>query len=284
MPAISPSGPVLNGEPSPVFDVGEISRGHPDTCSYRRRFGLLLPATNTTMESELWSLIVQNRDNGLDGIGLHASPVLTPKPDVSTPGGIEQYRKHFLGGVKHAVESGLLAGPQYFIMGMSLEHIISGIEPIRATMVEIEQTSDLAWTTWHDAAKHALECVGAKRIGLITPFERTGNESATRMFTDLGFEVVASFGFACANTQHIAHIPNDAKERAIIELLATRENKLDAVVQCGTNMSMLAVTEKLEPLIGIPVLGINATLLWHALRENGIKGKLKGGGRLLRDG
>jgi maleate isomerase len=265
MPSIAPPGPIYNGEPTDLFDVAKLSDGHPDACSYRRRFGLIIPATNTTMESELWNIIVRNRDNGLDGIGLHTSTVMTPKPDVSSAKGIEQYRQHFLGGVNQAVKSALLAGPQYF------------------TMAQIEENSELSWATWHDAAKAALERYGAKRIGLITPFERAGNESAARMFRDSGFEVVATFGFACANAQHIAHIPNEAKEKAVLELLATKENNLDAVVQCGTNMSMTAVAEKLEPQLGIPILGINATLLWYALRENGFNTPVLHAGRLLRE-
>jgi hypothetical protein len=188
MPSIAPPGPIYNGEPTDVFNVAKLSDGHPDACSYRRRFGLIIPATNTTMESELWNILVRNRDDGLDGIGLHTSTVMTPKPDVSSAKGIEQYRQHFLGGVNQAVKSALLAGPQYFILGMSLEHIISGIEPIRVTMAQIEESSELSWATWHDAAKAALERYGAKRIGLITPFERTGNESAARMFRDSGGE------------------------------------------------------------------------------------------------
>jgi len=283
MPSIAPPGPIYNGEPTKIFDIAKLSDGHPDACSYRRRFGLIIPATNTSMENELWSILVQNRDNGLDGIGLHTSTVLTPKPDVSSPEGIEQYRRHFLGGVDKAVQSALLARPQYFIMGMSLEHIIVGVEPIRATMAQIEDSSDLAWATWHHAAKAALERYGAKRIGLITPFESSGNESAARMFRDLGFEVVATFGYACANAQQIAHIPNEAKENAVLELLATKEKKLDAVVQCGTNMSMTAVAEKLEPQLGIPIFGINATLLWYALRENGFTTPVLHAGRLLRE-
>ncbi len=283
MPSIAPTGPRYNGEPTPLFDVAKLSAGHPDVLSHRRRFGLLVPATNTTMESELWNIIVRNRDNGLDGVGLHTSPVLTPKPDMSSPAGIEQFRQDFLGGVANALSSALLARPQYLIMGMSLEHIISGIEPIRATAKTIEQGSDLCWSTWHDAAKAGLDCYGAKRIGLIAPFERTGIESATKMFTDQGFDVVATFGFACGNAQHIAHIPNEAKERAVIELLATKDNRLDAIVQCGTNMSMTATAEALESKIGIPILGINATLLWYALRESGITARAHHAGRLLRE-
>lgn len=283
IPAIAPTGPVFNGERAPGFDAAALSAGHPDTCSWRRRLGLLIPATNTTMESELWSILIRNREHGLEGIGIHTSPVLTPKPDISSPEGLERYKKDFLAGVRKAVEVGMLARPQYLILGMSLEHIIAGMEPIRATMGELSRGCDLGWATWHDSAKAALDQFRAKRIGLITPFSREANDSAARMFRELGFEVVATFGFACGNAQHIAHIPNEAKERAITELLATPDNRLDAVVQCGTNMSMGAVAERLEPKLGIPILGINATLLWYALRESGIDGRVPHGGRLLRE-
>lgn len=101
------------------------------------------------------------------------------------------------------------------------------------------------------------------------------------MFEDLGYEVVSSFGFACATAVDIAHVPDWAKAQAILELRAN--NALDAVVQCGTNMSLIDVTEELEPVIGIPILGINAVTFWYALRENGFAGPFAGGGRLLRE-
>jgi maleate isomerase len=43
------------------------------------------------------------------------------------------------------------------------------------------------------------------------------------------------------------------------------------------------VSEKLEPVVGIPILGVNAVTFWYALRENGFEGTLMGAGRLLRD-
>jgi len=283
MPSIAPSGPVLNGEPTDAFDVATLSAGHPDACSPRRRFGLLIPATNTTMESELWNITVRNRDHGLDGVGIHTSLVRTPKPDVGSPEGLERFKRDFLAGVADATAMAMLARPQYLIMGLSLEHLVAGIEPIRATMGELSRGCDLSWATWHDAAKAALDRFRARRIALLTPWDRDANESAARMFRELGFDVVATFGFSCPNVQHIAHIPDEAKERAIVELLATPERRLDAVVQCGTNMSMVAVSERLEPKLGIPILGTNATLFWYALRETGIDARARHAGRLLRE-
>jgi maleate isomerase len=48
-------------------------------------------------------------------------------------------------------------------------------------------------------------------------------------------------------------------------------------------MSLMSVTERVEPRIGIPILGINAVLFWFAIREIGIDSALEGAGRLLRE-
>ena len=221
--------------------------------------------------------------NGLEGVGLHTANVITPKPKLETEEDLREYKRQFLSGLRTAVDAALLAQPEYMIMGMSLEHILRGLKEVRAPMVEIEAQSKLGWATWHDAIAAALRKYEAKRIGILTPFDRNGNESATQMFEELGFEVVSSVGFSCANALHIAHVPDWAKEKAIVELLATEKNRLDAVVQCGTNMSLIQVAEKLERVIGVPILGINAVTFWYALRENGFEGALTGAGRLLRE-
>ncbi|HWS86847.1 MAG TPA: hypothetical protein VN282_07775 [Pyrinomonadaceae bacterium] len=284
MPALAPPGVVHDGKKAENFGEIDSSEGYPDVRSFRRKFGLVIPATNTSMEHELWSIIFRNQGpGGLRGVGLHTSNVMTPKPKLETEADLVEYKRQFLGGLRVAADAAALAQPQYMIMGMSLEHILGGVEEIRAPVAEIEAHTGLAWATWHDAARAALTKYGVKRIGILTPFDKRGNENAARMFEELGFEVVTSVGFSCANALHIAHVPDWAKEKAILELLATDANRLDAVVQCGTNMSLIDVAERLEPVVGIPILGINATTFWYALRENGFEGPLKGAGRLLQE-
>ena len=284
MPALAPPGVIHNGSKADGFDEIDPTVGHLDVRSFRIKFGLVIPVTNTSMEHELWSIVFGNQGpDGLRGVGLHTATVITPKPKLETVDDLMEYKRQFLGGLRSAVDAAALAQPQYMIMGMSLEHILEGIEEIRAPVAEVETYSGLAWATWHDAVRAALAKYQARRIGLLTPFDRKGNQFASRMFQDLGFEVVSTVGFSCANALHIAHVPDRAKEKAILELLATEENRLDAVVQCGTNMSLIQVAEKLEPVIGIPILGINAVTFWYALRECGFDGPLAGAGRLLRE-
>jgi maleate isomerase len=45
----------------------------------------------------------------------------------------------------------------------------------------------------------------------------------------------------------------------------------------------MQVSEQLEPVLRIPIIGINAALFWYALRENGITAPLMGAGMLLRE-
>ena len=213
MPALAPPGVIHDGKMAENFGDIDSSWGYPDVRSFRRKFGLFIPATNTSMEHELWSIIFKNQGpNGLRGVGLHTTNVLTPKPQLETEADLIAYKNQFLSGLRAAVDGALLAEPQYLIMGMSLEHIIGGIDEIRAPMVDIEAYSGLSWATWHDAIQAALNQYGAKRIGILTPFDKIGNESATQMFEDLGFDVVSTVGFSCANALHIAHVPDWSKE------------------------------------------------------------------------
>lgn len=284
MPALAAPGVIHNGRKVENFGLIDSSRGYPDGRSFKIKFGLIIPATNTSMEHELWSIIFKNQGpSGLRGVGLHTANVVTPKPKLETEQDLVEYKAQFLGGLKSAMDVALMAQPQYMIMGMSLEHIIGGLEAIRKPVADIEAYSGLSWATWHDAIQAALAKYGAKRIGILTPFDKKGNEHATQMFEELGFEVASSVGFSCANALHIAHVPDWAKEKAILELLATDKNALDAIVQCGTNMTLIDEAEKLEPMIGIPVLGINTVTFWYALRETGFVGSLVGAGRLLRE-
>jgi len=58
---------------------------------------------------------------------------------------------------------------------------------------------------------------------------------------------------------------------------------IDAIVQCGTNLSMLRLADEAERWLEKPVIAINAATWWHALRKNGIPDQVQGCGSLMRD-
>lgn len=282
MPDLAPPGVIQDGLPAESFGDINSWTGYSDVRSFHHKLGLLIPATNTTMEHELWSLLRSGPvDAQLTGVGIHATTVATPKPRFGDAAELQDYMLQFIEGLGAAVDQALLAQPHYLLMGMSLEHILRGLSGIREVVSDVEERAQLSCAAWHDAAAAALSTLGATRIGLLTPFDRVGNENATTMFAELGFDVVTTVGFSCAHALHVAHIPEWAKEKAIVELLAP--HNLDAIVQCGTNMSFSDLAARLEPRLDIPLVGINAALLWYGLRENGITAPIGGAGTLLRE-
>lgn len=96
MPEIAGS-PNLNGRQLKEFQV-DSSPGHPDVRSFRRKYGLLIPATNTSVEHELWGIIFNNQP-ALAGIGIHTVNVKTPKVILRTEHDLEIYRDQFVRGL-----------------------------------------------------------------------------------------------------------------------------------------------------------------------------------------
>jgi maleate isomerase len=94
VPPLAPPGIIHNGEKAKNFDGMDSSWEYPDVRSFKRKFGLLIPVTNTSMEHELWSILLKNKGpNGLEGIGLHTTNVLTSKPQLKTEKDLIEYKK-----------------------------------------------------------------------------------------------------------------------------------------------------------------------------------------------
>ena len=78
----------------------------------------------------------------------------------------------------------------------------------------------------------------------------------------------------------IGHITSDKCQEALLKI---NSDKAEAIIQCGTNLNMIRLADEADRWLGKPVLAINATIWWMALRDNGITDQLQGFGRMLRD-
>ena len=76
----------------------------------------------------------------------------------------------------------------------------------------------------------------------------------------------------------ICHVSNSALQDAIIKL--DKQNP-DAIVQVGTGLSMAKLAGEAWNWLNKPVIAINTSIFWHALRENNILDKIEGFGPLL---
>lgn len=254
--------------------------GYPDVRSYRLKLGVLVPATNCSVESEMWDVLGQNRE-ALAGVGLHATSIVTPAPRFGNAEELETYKQIFNTNLLEAAATALLAEPQYMIVAFSMEHFYANLEDNAAQPRLVAERTGLGVATWAKAAHAALTKFGVRRIGLLCPFDPTGLANAIGFFESLGYEVGSAAGLGCASGTDVGHVPDAYKEKVIRERLVNAG--VDAIVLSGTNFASMALAEKLEPELGIPIVGTNPALLWYALRENGITASLVGGSRLLRE-
>jgi len=167
------------------------------------------------------------------------------------------------------------------MLGMSAETFWGGMEGNIAFERGIEERiGDLGLTTGAGATRDALRAFGVRTISAITPYPPVGDANVRRFFSEIGFEVRHIAGLSRPSATAIA-------ETAIGQVMdAVRQvdgDDVDAIVQCGTNLSTIDIFPTLELWLEKPMIPINVATIWHALRACGVDDRITGKGRLLEE-
>ena len=247
----------------------------PDALGWRKKFGVIAPSTNTIVEPDYYRMTVP-------GVTPHVSRIHIRNQNLASDDAFEALLAQIREEIVHAIDRVVTCEPDYLVMGMSAETFWGGLEGNRQLKKRIHARSGLDVATGAEACERALALYGAKRIGLITPYQPIADANVIKFFGDLGVEVVAKVGLRCSSAVAIAQIPEETLRKAIIEV-DRADGGVDAIVQVGTNLSMVTLANEAERWLGKPVIAINAATWWLALRENGISDKVYGCGNLLRE-
>jgi len=265
--------------PSDVVSYDRGVNGLPDVNEHRLKLGCVIPSTNTTVEYDYWSMLIPNK---IEGVGVHVSGILIDSPKLATDEDMLEFLAQFRRQIFVTVDRLMTAEPQYIMMGMSLETFFGGWEGNKEFKKELQDRTGLNIATGAEACRYSLEKFNAKKICIITPYAEIGDKNVVKFFEEIGCEVLRIAGLKCGSATDIAHVPEAWCEKIIREDLATVQG-CEAIVQCGTNLSMVGLSDRLEMELGIPIIAINAATLWFALRENNINDKIMGATRLLRE-
>jgi len=246
----------------------------PDRLGWRAKFGVIVPSTNTVVEPEFHAMSVP-------GVTPHMSRIHIRDMHFADDDGMLRLLEQIRGEIGSAVDRVMTAQPDYMVMGMSAETFWDGLEGNRQFIAQIrERSGGLDVATGAEGCERALNLFGARRIGVITPYQPIGDENVVRFFSDLGFEVAAIKGLRCPHAIAIAEVTERQLMDAINEV---NQPDVDAIVQCGTNLCMSQIADEAERWLDKPVIAINAATWWMALRDNGIEDKVQGFGSLLRE-
>lgn len=244
-----------------------------DALAWRKKFGVIAPSTNTIVEPDFYRMSVP-------GVTSHFSRIWIRDQNLSDNDAFEALLEQIRIEIEYAVQRVMTAEPDYMVMGMSAETFWGGVAGNKKFVEEIQGWTGLNVATGAVACERALHLFGAKRIGVVTPYQPIGDENVIKFFNEIGFEVVHIKGLRCPTAVSIAHVSEDELRRALIKVDG---DDVDALVQAGTNLSMVGLADEAERWLGKPVIAINAATWWMALRENGIEDKVFGCGRLLRE-
>jgi maleate isomerase len=119
-----------------------------------------------------------------------------------------------------------------------------------------------------------------RRIAFFSPYFPAANAEVRRYFEQSGFAVARDHCLRCPSWTAIAEVDDDVLRDTIRRIDG---DDVDAIVQVGTNLSMIRLAAAAEIWLGKPVIAINTATYWHALRANGINDTSAGFGRLMQE-
>ncbi|MFI0350277.1 arylmalonate decarboxylase [Actinomadura sp. 9N407] len=244
-----------------------------DALGWRRKFGVIAPSTNTIVEPDFSRM-------GVAGVTSHFSRIHIRDQNMAGDAGMQRLLEQIRDEIGAACERVLTCEPDYMVMGMSAETFWGGVAGNKEFVKQIHDITGLRVATGAEACERALRLYGARRVGIVTPYQPVGDENVRRFFTELGFDVDRIIGLRCPTAVSIAHVPEEELREALRELA---RGDVDALIQCGTNLSMVRLADEAERWMGLPVIAINAATWWMALRDNGIRDHVYGAGALLRE-
>ena len=251
--------------------------------AHRARIGVLIPSTNTGVEYDLAKF-------QLPGVSWHpsrfwielknwADEVRKSGDDENTV--FERFLEMMRGEMPRGIQNVLSSKITHLMLGMSAETFWGGMAGNIAFEKDIQsQIGSLGLTTGAAATRDALKLFKAKTISVITPYPPVGDANVRRFFDEIGFKVKHVCGL---NRPSATAIAETTIKQVVDAVKQVDGDDVDAIVQCGTNLSTVDIFPTLEHWLEKPLLPINVATIWHALRACGIQDPVIGRGRLLEE-
>lgn len=229
------------------------------------RFGVLVPATNTTVETEYGRLLPAT-------LQVHVAriPLLSSGAETTSRGGDADvdYQARLLGSAK--VEVVALAQTAASLSADDYDERITK---------RMSEAAGVPAITSARAIGLAVRALGARRIALVAPFPIAVLELLSRHYKGkYGLEVVASESFS--GTDSVVY-PTLGQGMARDAIARTDRPEIEVFIVPGGNFPTMSFVSEWERAIGKPVITSNQAALWAMLQIMRVDDNLPGLGKLL---
>jgi maleate isomerase len=252
---------------SNMVDLGVLPCTLDDGIGRRAAIGLLVLATDQTMEHEFRLLVRQ------PGVALYESRLwndVTITPDTL-----------------RAMRDRIAPATELILPGCKLDVVAFGCSSATMLLGEDEVfrlihsvRPGVACTTPITAAFAAFKALGARRIGVLTPYPPEVNAGVRQYLDSHGVDVAAFATFDKRDDRDAARISVGSVADGVKAL--ARSARLDCVFVCCTSLRLSEAVEEMETATGLPVTSSDYAMAWHCLRLAGVKDRVAGAGRLFQ--
>lgn len=230
----------------------------------RARIGVIIPSTNTVVESEFWKMAPE-------GVSIHASRMKLTKTTPET-------LKQMITQMERAADELATAQVNIIIFACTSGSFVGGIEWENKLTKKIMSLTSIKAITTSGAVVGALREMKSKKIVMATPYIPELNELEKSFFELKGFKILNSKCLGLCENTKIGSLSPEVAYKLAKEVYLPES---DAIFISCTDFRTIEIIEKLETDLDIPVITSNQASIWAALRGCGIKDSIKGYGKLL---
>ena len=173
------------------------------------------------------------------------------------------------------------AGCDVVFLGGAPTNLSHGADHLERLLRELEQELGVPVTSGATAHNNALLAVGAKRVGVVHPFSNKVKGRHDEQLQAAGLTPAGCIG-ADARLEEYHRIPK-GKAYDLGIALKKQNPELDTIFYACPHWSVVEAIEPLERELGVNVVTSITATVWEGIRLAGIKDKVDGYGRLMRD-
>jgi maleate isomerase len=229
-----------------------------------RRLGLIIPSSNTTMETEFYKMLPK-------GFSLHTARLR-----------LQLVTKEELAKMEEGIEAEALkladADVDIIGFGCTTGSLLKGLGYDKMIEEKIWKSTGKPAVATAGAVIDALKFLDVKKVAVATPYIDELNKLEEKFLQDNGFEVVDIKGLGIVRNLEIGRLSYETLIRLVTSL---RHEEADCIFISCTNFPTVDYINDLERLFKKSVFSSNTATLWAMLRKLRVSIKVQGFGSLL---
>ena len=220
------------------------------------RIGLMVPSVNTVAEPEFARLVPAD-------VGVYAARMRNARADTADS-------KAMLAHVERAADELGSARVDVLAFACTASSFIEGDQGEAALRRRVEAASGVPAVTTSGAVAAALRHLGARRVGVATPYVDELNQLERSYLEAEGFEVAGIAGMGILEAFDIGKVPPAETGRFVCSAVGGAVARVDAVFISCTNLRAIEALPGLAAELGRPAISSNSATCWSSLRALGL--------------